>query len=96
MHITSFLEKCDTIKMNRVSNDTIWLRLFPFSLKDNEKSWLLISYANSFTTWDALSKTFLCKYFSPGKMPKLQNGITSFFQAKGKSPYEAWERFKEL
>ena len=37
-HITSFLEKCDTIEMSRVSNDVIRLRLFPFSLKDKAQS----------------------------------------------------------
>ena len=70
-HISSFLEKCDTIKIYGVSNDAIWLRLFPFSLKDKAKSWLLNSNANSLTTWEALSKAFLCKYFSPGKTAKL-------------------------
>jgi len=96
MHISLFLEKCDTIKMNRVSNDAIRLRLFPFSLKDKAKSWLLNSSANSFTTWEALSETFLCKLFLPRKMAKLRNDITSFFQVESDSLYEAWERFKEL
>jgi len=49
-HISSFLQKCDTIKMNGVSNDAIRLRLFPFSLRDKAKLWLLNSNANSFTT----------------------------------------------
>ena len=53
-HIASFLEKCDMIKMNRVSNDAIGFRLFPFSLKEKAKSWLLNSNVNSFTTWDGL------------------------------------------
>jgi len=95
-HISLFLEKCDNIKMNRVSNDAMRLRVFPFSLEDKEKLWLLNSNANSFTTWEALSKTFLCKYFQPGKTAKLQNDTTSFYQAKGESLYKAWERFKEL
>ncbi|XP_021733005.1 uncharacterized protein LOC110699799 [Chenopodium quinoa] len=33
-HIDSFLEKCDTMKMNGVIDDVIRLRLFPFSLRD--------------------------------------------------------------
>ena len=36
--IASFLEKYDMMKMNGVSNDVIWLRLLPFSLKDKAKS----------------------------------------------------------
>ena len=88
-HITSFLEKCDTIKMNGVSNDAIRLRPFPFSLKDNAKSWLFNSNANLFTACDGLSKVFLCKYFAPGKTTKLQNDITSLSQMEGESLYEA-------
>src|SRR2546430_8905555 len=32
-HIANFLEYCDTVKMNGVSNDAIRLRLFSFSLR---------------------------------------------------------------
>lgn len=63
-YITTFLENCDTIKINGVSDDAIWLRLFPFSLKDNAKSWLMNANVNSFTSWDILSKVFLYKYFA--------------------------------
>ena len=37
-HIISFMEIYDTFKHNGVSNDAIWLRLFPFSLKDKTNS----------------------------------------------------------
>ena len=70
-HIASFLEKYDTIKMNRVSNDANRLRLFPFALKDKAESWIFNSTVNPFTTWDGLSKSFLCKYFPLGKITKL-------------------------
>ena len=36
-HLVTFLEICDTIKMNGVSEDAIRLRLFPFSLRDKAK-----------------------------------------------------------
>ena len=38
-HLVTFLEICDTIKMNGVSDDAIKLRLFPFSLRDKAKIW---------------------------------------------------------
>jgi len=85
MHIAFFLEKCDTIKIDGVSNDAIQLMLFPFSLTDKAKSWLLNSNANSFTTWETLSKSFLCKYFPPRKITKHQNDIASFFQEEDES-----------
>ncbi|XP_021739782.1 uncharacterized protein LOC110706193 [Chenopodium quinoa] len=38
-HIDSFLEKCDTMKLNGVTDDAIRLRLFPFSLRDRAREW---------------------------------------------------------
>ncbi|XP_052172253.1 uncharacterized protein LOC127788182 [Diospyros lotus] len=95
-HLANFLEICDTIKMNGVSEDAIRLRLFPFSLRDKAKVWLNSKAPNSFTTWVDVSQAFLSKYFPPGKTAKLRNDITSFVQFDGESLYEAWERFKEL
>ncbi|XP_073017861.1 uncharacterized protein [Primulina eburnea] len=39
-HIADFLEICDTLKFNGVSDDVVSLCLFPFSLRDKAKSWL--------------------------------------------------------
>ncbi|XP_050233223.1 uncharacterized protein LOC126681711 [Mercurialis annua] len=39
-HIADFLEICDTFKMNGFTDDAIWLRLFPFTLKNKAKAWL--------------------------------------------------------
>ncbi|KAG9458842.1 hypothetical protein H6P81_003350 [Aristolochia fimbriata] len=39
-HIERFLELCDTFKFEDVTNEAVWLRLFPFTLRDRAKSWL--------------------------------------------------------
>ena len=57
-YLANFLEICDTIKINGVSDDAIRLRLFPFSLRDKAKVWLNSKAPNSFMTWTALSQTF--------------------------------------
>ncbi|XP_021774611.1 uncharacterized protein LOC110738507 [Chenopodium quinoa] len=61
-HIDSFLEKCDTIKLNGVTDDAIRLRLFPFSLQDIAKEWLRDEGIGSFDTWDKLAKAFLRRF----------------------------------
>ena len=62
-HLASFLDICDTFRMNGVSPDAIKLRLFPFSLRDKAKLWLSSLAPNSITSWDFLSKAFLTKYY---------------------------------
>ncbi|GKU88763.1 hypothetical protein SLEP1_g2989 [Rubroshorea leprosula] len=54
-HIASFLEICNTFKANGVSNDSVRLTLFPFSLCDKAKSWLQSFPAGHFTIWDVLT-----------------------------------------
>ena len=68
--IANFLEICDIFKPDGVTDDTIRLRLFSFSLKDKAKSWLISLPATSITTWDALAHKFLAKYFPSTKTMK--------------------------
>ncbi|XP_073152285.1 uncharacterized protein [Henckelia pumila] len=55
-HIANFLEICDTFKHQGVLDDAIRLRLFPFSLRDRAKSWLMSLPAGSITTWEEMAK----------------------------------------
>ena len=77
-HIVNFLEICDTLKYNGVSNDALRLRLFPFTLKDKAKEWLKSQSPGSFTNWDGLARAFLAKYFPPSKTAKVVKELTSF------------------
>ena len=95
-HILNFLEVCDTVKYNGVSDDAIQLRLFPFSLKEKAKHWLISETSDLIPSWDDLSNKFLAKFFPPEKSAKLRIDISSFYQYEGESFYEAWERFKDL
>ena len=91
-HVLNFLEVCD----KGVSDDAIRLRLFPFSLKDKAKQWLILKPPDSITSWDDVSNKFLARFFPPTKAEKLRIDISSFYQYEGELFYEAWERFKYL
>ena len=94
--ILNFLEVCDTVKYNGVSDDDIRLRLFPFSLKEKAKHWLISEPPDSITSWDDLSNKFLARFFPPAKAEKLRIDISSFYQYEGEPFYEVWERFNDL
>ncbi|XP_062118858.1 uncharacterized protein LOC133832548 [Humulus lupulus] len=96
LHLANFLELCATFRMNRVTNDAVRLRLFPFSLWDQEKSWLISLEANSITTWEELTQKNLAKFFPPSLSARCRGKINNFNQRDGESLYDVWERFKEL
>ena len=55
-HISSFLEICDTFKINGITDDVIHLRLFHFSLRDRAKRWLQSLPPGTITTWASLTE----------------------------------------
>ena len=95
-HILNFLEVCDMVKYNGVSDNAIHLRLFPFSLKEKAKHWLTSKPPNSITSLDELVNKFLAQFFPPTKVAKLRIDINNFCQYDRETFYEAWERFKDL
>ena len=96
MHLTNFLEVCDTIKYNGVTEEALKLRLFPLSLGDRAKHWLTSQPPDSITTWNDLVQKFLTNFFPPSKIAQLVQEINTFWQLEGENLAEAWDRFHEL
>jgi len=80
LHLSVFLEVCDTLMLNGVSSDAIRLCLFPFSLSNKARAWLLALPSWCITTWDELTRAFLTKFFPPSRTACLRNQITNFMQ----------------
>ena len=96
IHLAMFLEICGTIKINGVIEDTIRLRLFPFSLRDKARGWLQSLQPKSNTSLQDMAEKFLAKFVPPVKIAQLKSEIGQFKQNDFKSLYEAWERYKDL
>jgi hypothetical protein len=69
-HLQHFLEVCDTIVIKDVTQASIRLYLFPFSLAGKEKLWFYKKEA--INTWDKCSAVFLAKFFPMGKTNALR------------------------
>ena len=94
--LTSFIEVCDTIKHNGVTEEALILCLFPQSLSDRAKHWLTSQPLDSITSWNDLVPKFLTKYFPPAKIGQLVQEINTFKQFEGENLAEVWERFPKL
>ena len=51
-HLTNFVEVCDTVKYNGVTEEALRLRLFPLSLGDRAKYWLTSQPPDSIISWN--------------------------------------------
>nr|GEV31825.1 reverse transcriptase domain-containing protein [Tanacetum cinerariifolium] len=95
-HICYFNKITSTMRAPNVSNSTIKLMLFPFSLVWATRIWLKKEPPRSILTWDDLVSKFINQFFPPSKTKNLRNEITRFQQRFVESFSEAWDRFNEL
>nr|GEW72428.1 reverse transcriptase domain-containing protein [Tanacetum cinerariifolium] len=95
-HIRYFNKITSTLKFPNVSNTSIKLMLFPFSLEGAAWIWLEKEPPRLIFTWDDLVLKFINQFFPPSKTTNLLNEITNFQQRFDESFSEAWGRFKDL
>ena len=67
-HLNSFVELCDMQKIKDVDNDIVKLKLFPFSLRDRAKAWLVSLPKNSIDSWAKCKMLLLASIFLPQKL----------------------------
>ena len=89
IHLTNFIEVCDTVKYNGVTEEALRLRLFPFSLGDRAKHWLTSQPPDSIISWNDLVQKFLTKFFPPSKIAQLVQEINTFRQLERENLAEA-------
>ena len=90
MHVKDFLEICATCKLQNFIDNSVCLRLFPFSLKDKAKAWLNSLSPGSVTSWEFLVTKFLSKFLPIAKTNTLRREIADFYQDEQEKFYENW------
>ena len=79
-----------------VPQDTIRLKLFPFSLDGAAREWYHTLEPDDTANWPGLVMKFLNKFFPESKVVEYRHKISGFSMKDGESLYYAWERFKLL
>ncbi|XP_070047114.1 uncharacterized protein [Nicotiana tomentosiformis] len=92
-HLKGLVDTCWGSKQTNISEDALWLRLFPFSLRGKALDWLERLPNRSIHTWDELVEIFIAKCFSPGHMATLRDEILAFKQEPNEPLHEIWERY---
>nr|GEU99612.1 reverse transcriptase domain-containing protein [Tanacetum cinerariifolium] len=95
-HLRFFNKVTSTFRHPEVSNTTIKLLLFPFSLEGEARIWLDKEPPRSILTREDLVSKFINQFFPPSKTTYLRNEIINFLQKPNETFNEAWERFKDL
>ncbi|XP_058776313.1 uncharacterized protein LOC131650626 [Vicia villosa] len=95
-HLKEFQVVCSTpLKPEGITEDHIKLRAFPFSLQGAAKDWIYDLEPNSITSWNALKRVFLERYFPASRAASIRKEICGIRQ-DNESLAEYWDRFKKL
>jgi hypothetical protein len=91
LHLQAFVQLCQKFNMDRVTQDQMRARLFPFSLLGMTLQWFYPQPAETVQDWDALMRAFMMEYYSPGKPQSLRNKIATFAQYPTETISEAFK-----
>jgi hypothetical protein len=95
LHLSTFAEICDMMRIKDVNPDAIRLRLFPFTLTGKSKDWLLSLPKGTITSWNTCTSDFMTKIFPLAKTTQSRSNIRGFRQEDREPLALAWERMKE-
>jgi hypothetical protein len=95
-HVKKFKNICATTKFQNFSEESVHLRLFPFSFHDRAMEWLDSNALGSITSWESLLSKFYNKFFPMSRVNEARKEINSFTQDKDEKFSESWGCFKDL
>jgi hypothetical protein len=93
-HVKKFRDICATTKFHNFFEESVHLRLFPFSLHERARAWLDSNTFGSITSWESLLSKFYNKFFPMSKVNEAQNEISSFTQKKDEKFFESLGAFQ--
>jgi len=96
MHLSTFMEQCNSMGASDEDAKVVYLRAFAFSLACKAKTWLQSHPNKSLNTWEEVVEKFIARFFPPSKFISTKSAIATFSQGSKEPLCETWERFKAL
>jgi hypothetical protein len=78
MHLNTFTEICEMMRIKDVDPDIVKLHFFPFSNRRKAKEWLLALPKGTITSLENCCNIFMTKFFPTCKTMQLCSNITGF------------------
>ena len=94
-HVDELSQVCEINHLQNVPVDTIKMKVFPATLRDQAKD-LFLKLGKEFTSWTEMEEEFLRKYYSVGKTTSIRKAIHEFTQGTSETFHEAWKRLRDL
>jgi len=96
IHLFIFIELCCSVGIIGTDEETLFLRLFQFSLIGKSTTWLQLQPHQSLTSWKEVETMFLAHFFPSSKITEAKVAIATFVQHVDEPLSGACERFKAL
>ncbi|XP_018462183.1 uncharacterized protein LOC108833253 [Raphanus sativus] len=93
-HIEALEDFVSNIKMQGVSEDYLFCKLFPHSLDGDATCWLKQLRPGSLTCWSDIKSAFLKNFFDDARTEEFRNNIYNFSQGTAEAFKASWVRFK--
>ena len=95
-HLRELNHLCNTIHIKGLTDNTIRLKLFPYSLMGEAKQWYYLTRERVKENWETLISKFCERFFPFNKIVRLRRDIVSFKQHKDEPIKDSWDRFYDL
>lgn len=77
-HIQAFTMLCDIISHEGMLQDAFRMRLFPHTLKEGAKIWMISQPLGSIVSWNDMVQKFTMKFFPPSRVHQIRNEVYLF------------------
>jgi hypothetical protein len=84
-HLREFEHLCACLTISDMSQETLWWKLFPFSLDERAKQWYAHNIGKVADNWEELRNRFCLAFFPISQIIALQQEILNFQQKEKES-----------